>query len=400
MEVNKAKSSKTLPTPSPQVRDDYLDSLYNNASKPGSFMGIEKLYDTVRRENIYNITYQEIRDWLQTNRTYSLYRRVRRVSRRPKVMVAGIDDQFDADLADLSKFASDNNGIHFLLVVIDIFTRFLWVRPLKNKLSTTVIKAFKDIFRKSKRKPRRIRSDRGSEFTAAETQHYFKTENIPQMFTANEVQANYVERAIQTLKTKIFRYMSTHDSFRYLDVLPQLVNSYNATYHKGIGAIPKDITKSDERQLWWNMYLPPAAQKRKGKVVFAFQKGDKVRISVLKKAFRREYDQKWSGEVFIIRRRFVRDRLPMYQIEDYSGEALKGTFYQNELQRIQVPNSSLFIVEDIVQRKSINGIPHVKVHFKDWPKKFDKWVKTSDLITLPSGQHKLKDEYRVLSSDE
>lgn len=390
---------ETEPTvPSAEVRDDYLESLYKASGKPGSFMGIEKLYRAVKEENIYSITYREIKDWLETDRTYSLYRRVRRVARRPRVMVAGIDDQFDADLADLSaeRYAEANDGIRFLLVVIDIFTRFLWVRTLKNKYSDTVIKAFKNIFAKSKRRPRRLRSDRGSEFTSSNTQNYMKDQNIVQMFTSNELQANYVERVIQTLKTKIFRYMLSNNTYRYIDVLPQLVSSYNNTFHSGIKAIPAKITKKDEQRLWWEMYLPDeqynarTAVKRKRPTVFAFKEGDKVRINLLRNAFKRQYDQKWSGEVFIIRQRFVRDRLPMYLLKDYLGEPLTGSFYQNELQRVLVPVDTLFVVDSIVERKRVKGVPYVKVHFRDWPKKFDKWVKESDLVTLDNGEQTVK----------
>lgn len=389
-------AENTPSVPSADVLDDYLSSLYNTAVQPGSFMGINKLYTAVKRENIYTVTYQQIKDWLETNRTYSLYKRVRRVKRRPRVVVAGIDDQFDADLADLSApdYVEHNNGVRFLLVVIDIFTRYLWVRPLKNKYSDTVVKAFKAIFKKSKRRPRRIRSDRGSEFTAKTSQDYFKSENIVQIFTGNEVQANYVERVIQTLKTKLFRYMATNDTRRYIDVLPDIVKSYNSTYHTGIGAVPKDIDKSDERRLWWNMYLtkekynPQEAKRRqqRGLQLFAFNVGDKVRINLLKKAFKREYDQKWSGEVYLIRRRFVRDRLPMYLLQDYAGEALKGSFYQNELQRVQIPNDSLFVVDSILDRKQEKGVTKVKVHFKDWPARFDRWVRETDLVDTLDGE--------------
>lgn len=85
----------------------------------------------------------KIRKWLQRQEAYSLQRGVRRPFKKNKVMALGIDDQWDVDLMDMSKYSKENDGIAFVLIVIDIFSKFLWMQPLKDKKGESVTAAFK-----------------------------------------------------------------------------------------------------------------------------------------------------------------------------------------------------------------------------------------------------------------
>lgn len=83
------------------------------------------------------------------------------------MVVAGINAQWDGDLASMENISKYNNGIKFLLILIDIFSRFLIVKPLKDKKkSDTVAKALKSIFTNSMRRPKTTRFDQGGEFKA------------------------------------------------------------------------------------------------------------------------------------------------------------------------------------------------------------------------------------------
>ena len=378
---------KLEPPPSKEVMFDYLQSIYNDVSAPGSFQGVNKLYKAVKDDGVYRITLSDIEDWLSTNKSYTMYRPVKKVNKRSKVLVSGIDDQFEADLASLDKekYVTANEGYKFLLVVIDVFSRFLWVRALKDKSATSVIAAFEDIFKSSNRLPRRMRSDRGTEFTAIETKKYFKRKGIHQIFTSNELQANYAERVIKTLKTKIFRYLETVSTPRYIDVLQDIVKSYNNTWHNGIRSKPKEVNKSNEKRLWWQMYWPretfeqETKRLNKRKQHFKFKIGDFVRISLTKYDFMREYSAKWTGEIFIIASRFLREgSIDLYTVTDYEGEKLEGTFYRNELQKIKQNPADFFLVDEFLGERN-NG-KEVKVSYKSWPTKFNRWIKRNSLV--------------------
>ena len=374
---------------------DYLTSLYNLVEKPGTFQGIEKLQDAVTEDGLYKITTKQIKQFLENNFAYSLNRPVKKVKKRPKVIVAGLDDQFDADLADMKDavYSDANKKVKYLLVVIDIFSRFLWIKPLRDKEAKTVVKAFSEIFASSKRKPRRIRTDRGKEFTSEVTKNFFEREKIHQMFTSNEVQANYAERVIKTVKSKIFRYMTSRNTFKYLEMLPKFVESYNNTWHHGIRAKPVDVNEKNEKRLWWQMYWPEENvkekkihQKRKSKrkINFKFEIGDQVRISVTRKAFDREYDQRWTGEVFIVKSRFMREgNIPMYKINDYGGSPMTGSYYENEMQKISpVSKEDLFVISEILDSKIEDNVKYVKVSYRYWPAKYNRWIKESIIKDL------------------
>jgi hypothetical protein len=98
---------------------------------------------------------------------YSLQKPVRRRFQRKKVITDGIDDQWDADLMDMSKYASKNEEFAYILVVIDIFSKYTWLRPLKNKKGNAMSRAFGETLEEGKR-PSRLRTDKGQYFQSRE----------------------------------------------------------------------------------------------------------------------------------------------------------------------------------------------------------------------------------------
>ena len=115
------------------------------------------------------------------------------------------------------------------------------------------------------------------------------------------------------------------------------------------------------------------------KVKFLFKVGNKVRISHLWSAFQREYDIKWSGEIFKISNRFVRQGQPIYKIIDWFNKPVKGTFYQKELQKVNVSNADIFKIEKILKYKGRGKNKQAKIRWLNWPKRFDSWIPVSEL---------------------
>ena len=159
-------------------------------------------------------------------------------------MVEGIDDQWDADLMDMSYYAKQNDGYTYILTVIDIFSKYVWLRPLKTKTSLEV----KDAFQSIERKPKLLRTDKGKEFTSNVIEKFFKTIKIHHFVTQNSGKANYAERVIKTIKNHLQRYMTHHQTHRYIDIVPDVNKSYNQSYHRGTvlvlkspGADPENV---------------------------------------------------------------------------------------------------------------------------------------------------------------
>ena len=368
-----------------QGERNYLKRIYFDPRNPASFSGVETVYRQGVKDGQVSLNRKKIRRWIQSNEAYSFSRKVQEKFKRNRVVVSGIDDQWDADLFTMQDYAESNDGITFILCVIDIFSRFAWVRLLKNKESRSVAEQFEDILGQSGRKPRRLRSDRGSEFTGRNFQNMCKRENIIHFTTYNEKQANFVERFIQTYKLKLFSYIVKSGGERYIEAVQNIVESYNNKFHTGIQKEPSQVDKEDEKRLWWQMYLPeefynpPEKRKRIRSVQYKYEVGDHVKMAFTISKFTRRYDQRWSTEIFTISSRFNRYRIPLYTLKDQLGEKVAGTFYENELQRVDFDPNQDFKIERIIQYKGRRPNRSALIKWKGWPKKFNSWVKESEI---------------------
>ena len=362
--------------------EDYLTNIYYDPSNPASFSGPDKLYRYVRKTGKYVLSKYKIRKWLQRQEPYSLQRPVRRSFKRNRIMVTGIDDQWSADLMDMVKFSKSNHGYTFVLVVIDVFSKYLWLRPLTDKKGQTVSEALGDILQEG-RQPRRLRTDRGQEFKAKTVQTLLKKWYITHLLTNNETKAAVAERVLKTIKTRLYRYFTHKQSYEYVDHLQKFAASYNQTYHRTIGMAPSKVDKNKEIDIWWRMYWPNTTQSiMKARVSFRFKVGDRVRLSHLRNIFSREYDEKWTGEIFTISERYRRGGLPIYRVNDYDGDEIQGTFYQSELQAIDIREDDTWKVETTMKTRGRGLNKEHYVKWLNWPKKFNSWIKATDVKEL------------------
>ena len=122
---------------------EYLSSLYFNPKLPFSYLGPEKLYQLVKSQAKFKKGRHRIRKWLQDQEAYSLTRGARHKYIRSRVIVAGIDSQWDVDLKDMVVIAKLNEGVKYVLVAIDIFIRFAHCRQIKSKKGEDVLGALK-----------------------------------------------------------------------------------------------------------------------------------------------------------------------------------------------------------------------------------------------------------------
>ena len=101
-----------------------------------------------------------------------------------------------------------NKGIRYLLCAIDLFSKYSWVVPLKDKKGVTIVNAFQSILDNSKRKPNKIWVDQGSEFYNSSFKKWLKDNDIKMYSTYNEGKSVVAQRFIRTLKNKIFKDMT------------------------------------------------------------------------------------------------------------------------------------------------------------------------------------------------
>ena len=230
-----------------------------------------------------------------------------------------------------------NKGIRFLLCVIDIFSKYAWVVPLKDKKGISIVKAFQSILKQSnsKRKPNKIWIDKGSEFYNAYFKKWLQDNDIVMYSTHNEGKSVVAERFIRTLKSKIYKYMTSISKNVYIDKLDDIVDKYNNTYHTTIKMKPIDVKD--------NTYINTSKEINNKDP--KFKVGDHVRISKYKNIFAKGYMPNWSEEVFVTKK--VKNTiLWIYVINDLNGEEIIGTFNEKELQKT---NQEEFRIEKVIR---------------------------------------------------
>lgn len=372
---------------------DYLRELYYTPGKPGAYAGPEIFYQAVKQEGKYKIGRQRIRQFLNNEDSYSLYKPIRKTFPRSKVIVNTIDSMWDGDLADVSNIASHNDGYKFLLVLIDIFSRYLFIVPLKNKHHQNIVDGLKLVFQK-RRKPNTLRTDKGSEFKNRWVKAFLKKEGIHAIYTQNETKANYAERVIRTMKNLMYRYFMKNRIYRFINILQDLVKSYNKRPHRSLGGnAPANVNKENADEIRLESYLSGktkldvnqsktlgrSKEKKRAKPFFKFKIGDDVRLSQLKHPFQRDYQQKWTEEFFKVNERYKRGQIPVYKLKDLAGDPIEGTFYESELQKVIKSEDVSYRVEKILKRRRHGKTQEVYVKWEGWPKKFNSWIPESSL---------------------
>ena len=249
--------------------------------------------------------------------------------KRREVNTFYINDIWSADIVDLSNLSKYNNGYKYLLTIIDIYSRYVFVFALKDKTSKSVLSCFK----KLKSYPNNLWVDKGGEFLSNDFKLFWKENAINIYHTYGESKAVFIERFNRTLKNRITQHMIENNTNKYNNVLNDIVDDYNNTIHSKTKLTPENIYKDGveyESRVYEGLQKQPK-----------YEIGDYVRISRLKNTFEKGYTPNWSKEVFKIIDVDERQEPVMYQLEDLLNEKIECKFYEPELQKSLISKITL-----------------------------------------------------------
>lgn len=353
---------------------DDLSRVYFNPSHSSGFSGKRKLYSHFKNK----ISNRNIDKWARGVETYTLHKPYRKKFTRREYTVGGIDSLWEIDLTDVSSLSKYNKGHKFILFAIDVFSRYAFAKPLKNKTASVVTAAFARIMLEEKRTPDALASDKGSEFRNSKFQSMLKSKNIHHYTTDNDdIKASHIERFQRTIKEKMYRYFTHTGNQKYLDVLPKLLNSYNNTVHSSLNVKPSQVNSNNYEDVWIHQHIPDKPIKSVN-FKYKFNIGDKVRISKQSHAFKKGYKGNWSQEVFEIRDR--RPTIPpVYFLQDSARRELAGTWYSPELQKVTVLDN-VYKIEKILGQRKVGGKVQYLVRWLGYGKEFDSYIDKSGLI--------------------
>lgn len=356
-------------------KKNILNKIYYDPAHPASYGGLQRLYQAVKKKGI---TKNVVKKWLKSQQTYTITRPARRNFKRHHIYVTSLAERWDTDLMDVSDTADANDKTRFILLCIDLFSRFLWVQPLKNKQGKTVSDALSKILNHTK-PPTVIRHDAGLEYLNANVTRIFKKYKIYNYAVTDGPKASYAERCIRTLRMKIARYMLHNNTHRYIDVLPELVKSYNNSKHNSTGWAPRSVTDNNTAQVLVDSYALNYKRKR-GNVTPKYKAGQLVRVSHIGSKFAKESHFLWSTEVFKIKRIFQRKDGPVYELIDLKNNTIGGKFYDYEIQSVDEDADTVYRIDTVLKRRTFRGRRQALVRWWGYGSEHDSWIPESDLF--------------------
>ena len=263
---------------------------------------------------------------MQQKNSHTKYRQTNHKFPRLKVIAYDINEIWSIDVAYVDKLAKYNNGIKYLLVAVDVLSRYLRVVPMRSKSAPDTAKAFKKMIEKVK--PQKIWSDKGTEFKGA-----FKVlcdeEGIETYTTASETKSAFAERNIRSLKNIMYKHMENKWTYQYINKLAQFVQTINSRVNRVTKLAPNKVSKKHVPD------LISIAAKQSSKFVKKpkFKVRDTVRIAKEDLPFKKGYKQSFTDETFTIIN-IPTFNPPTYNLRDQSGEIIKGKFYEPELVKV------------------------------------------------------------------
>lgn len=367
------------------------EKTYYDISHEAGFAGARNLLRVNKRGKRLDDAREKgrIYEWLSNQDAYTLHKPINRRFPRLRYDVSNIFDLWELDLMQLTSIKEHNDGYNYLLVAIDVLSKFAFVEPLREKTASSVAAAFKKILDRAKQTPILVQTDRGKEFVGSSFQALLKKYDIRFRVARNpDIKAAVVERLNRTIRERMWRYFTRNNTKRYIDIVQKLIHAYNHTVHSSTKMRPCDVTYYNAAEVRENLAKRSSQQtinKRKGKRLEAkYKVGDYVRISRTKNTFERGYEKNFSEEIFKVVKVSSRQNTFTYVIQDLNDELIDGFFYDEELALVgkERVTSDVFEIERVLETKGRGKNKRVLVKWKGWPDKFNSWIDASELKNI------------------
>ncbi|CAB4006571.1 uncharacterized transposon-derived [Paramuricea clavata] len=265
---------------------------------------------------------------------YTLHSRTLIRYKRLSINVYKCNTQWSIDLADLNNLSGFNNQYRYLLVCVDVYSRYAFVKPLKTKSAKNAANKFEQILIEEGEIPLKIQSDEGTEFTLIK-RDLAKKYGFTLFHTYNqENKSVHAERFIETIKAMITRSLTTlNQGYNYIKNLQLIVERYNESPHRGIHNLtPIDVYKKGKTVDDFHRLKSILNNSKPTRRLL--KQGDVVRIARIKNnIFEKSSLRRWVMELFRVKKVFITDPVT-YGLEDLKGEEIKGIFYRDELLKL------------------------------------------------------------------
>ena len=351
-----------------------LKTIYYDTKSPGGFSSALKLYKAAKQK-LPDLKLSDVKLFLRGELTYTLHKQARRKFKRNPVIVAHPGEQWQADLMDMTQWSKYNNGFNYILTIIDIFTKKAFAVPIKKKQGDLVADAFKKIFENTA--PTYLQTDKGTEFKNKHVQQILKNYNVAFFTSQNEaIKCSIVERLNSTLKNKIFRIATKRGSRKWIDILDDVLDAYNNSYHRSIKMAPSEVNEENADQVFkslygYDSYRDYLKAKAKDKTVLPI--GAKVRKAYARGRFDRGYFPYFTDTVHEVKAVTLKNPRPTYKLDDDRRD-----YYLDEIQ--QVEDSPLYRISKIIRERTVDGKKQKLVEFIGYTGR--QWIDSDDIESV------------------
>ena len=226
-----------------------------------------------------------------------------------KIIFNHIDEIWSIDLADFSDYKTSNNKrFRYIFVTIDNFSKYLWAIPLKSKYSQSITNEFSNILFKSKRKPLKKESDRGTEFYNSIFQNLLKVKNIQHHSRFIDKGPSIAERVITTIRNLLKKPVFEIANADWLSEIQSVIKNYNNTIRHSIKMTPIQASKKSNEKTVYNIL-----RNDRVKQLPKFKLGQLVRTADIKRVFSKGVSTNWSYKLYTITE-VIHDTIPSYRI--------------------------------------------------------------------------------------
>ena len=360
----------------------------------------QELLDTYHDENSFsfgskrlikdkiNISDADLEKVLSHSDIYTGFKQSHKSKLLPPIRTYKENYLWEADLMFFTHpdFVRENDNYRYILAIIDTFTKIVRLKKLKNKTTKIVTEAVDELFQYEK--PKFLRVDAGGEFLSNNFTAMCKRNKVKMYVAMEPIKCAMIERFNRSFKRILVQIMEFNNSIKWIDYVRQANEIYHNRYHRAIKMSPNEakIAINHNKVLRTNLkrYAKfDQIQARKNKKPPKYRLGQIVKLFNKKNMFTRGYMRnvtKEYFEIYYIDRLLSKDR---YYIKDLKGDRVIGSFYEEYLVPFSPPEDGAVFKLDPnfkdFKRKKINGVPHKWVKWMGWPKKFNQWVKESDL---------------------
>ena len=356
---------------------------------PSSFSSGHRLHTTFK-----NYSKPFIEDSLSKNETYTRFKQFKKFNKYPMIRCYKKRELWEGDLIFFidSLLIKHNDNFQYILAYIDVFTKNVFVSPIKNKKAETIKEETEIMFTKYG-KPEKLRTDMGGEFNNSLFKLFLKKENVKLYFAIQDRKAAVIERFNLTIQSLLYKIMNEKNTLSWVECLPICLEIYRNRIHSTIKMSPSNAEKEENQQQIFSTMMSKYSidslrKMKKNNRPTKFKVGDFVRLFIKRTQYQRGYQSNVSipyYRIFKIDRNLSKDR---YYLEDTNylkdniPEKLEGAFLGNEL--VKYTPSDVFKLDPNhkITYKGSGRNKKAYVKWEGWSEKYNTWLPVTELKKL------------------